>query len=126
MKTYSYKLANKSGRPIELELTAESAQYLYEELQHDLGHGKTVEQKINFTPPPALQKVITSHNERWIYISDKTGRLFMRTSALRDAGKTFVFNAMNMAWDIDSSDLWGQELGNIVFLDSLRRDYGSV
>lgn len=121
MKTYSYKLANKSGRPIGLELTAESAQYLYEELQQDLGHDKPVEQV-----PPGLQKVVTSHNERWIYISDKTSRLFMRTSALRDAGKTFVLNTMNMTWDIDTYDLWSQELGNIVFLDTLRRDYGSV
>lgn len=127
MKTYSYKMSDKGGRPISFDLTAESAQYLYEELQQDLGHDKPVEQKINFTPPD-LQKVITSPSESWIYISNKTGRLFRRTSAMRDAGETFVFNALNLTWDIDNNHLWDLEVlsDNLVFLDSIGTNYGSV
>jgi hypothetical protein len=131
MKTYSYKMSDKSGRPIAFDLTAETAQYLYEELQQDLGYdkptAKPVEQKINFVPPPSLQKV-TSPNESWIYISRKTGRLFRRTSHEYDAGRTWVFNAMNMTWDIDENHLWDSEVlhGSIVSLDSIGRNDGSI
>ena len=132
MKTYSYKMSDKGGRPISFDLTAESAQYLYEELQQDLGHDKPTlkpgAEKINFTPPPNLQKVVTSPSESWIYISSKTGRLFRRTSHEYDAGKTFVYNAINMTWDIDDNHLWDLEAlsGGIVLLDAIRTNYGSV
>lgn len=127
MKTYSYKMSDKGGRPIAFDLTAESAQYLYEELQQDLGRDRPVEQKINFTPPD-LQKVVTSPNESWIYISRKTGRLFRRTSHEYDAGRTWVFNAMNMTWDIDDNHLWDSEVlhGSIVSLDSIGRNDGRI
>jgi len=116
MKTYSYNLSDKKGRPISFDLTAESAQYLYEELQHDLGHDKPVlkpaEEKINFTPLPDLQKVQTSKSETELYYGSYTGRLFKRSRALGDEGKTWVFSNVENRWENDMTNLYDYELLN--------------
>lgn len=127
MKAYQYTSVQVDGTKKVLLLSETEALKLCAAMTEDLGHNKPMEQKINFVPPPSLQKV-TSPNESWIYISRKTGRLFRRTSHEYDAGKTFVFNALNMTWDIDDNHLWDSELlsNSLVLLDSIGKNDGRI
>lgn len=118
MKAYQYNSVQVDGTKKVLLLSETEALKLCAAMTEDLGYNKPMEQKINFVPPPSLQKV-TSPGESWIYISKNTGRLFKRTSHDCDAGMDFVFNAVNMTWDIDENHLWDLELlsGSLVLLD---------
>lgn len=112
MKTYSYKLKDENNPPVKVVLSAERAKELYEELREDLGYNTSNRpiETIIFNPPADLQKVQTSKSETELYYGSYTGRLFKRSRALGDEGKTWVFSNVENRWENDMTNLYDYEL----------------